>query len=88
MRCPSGTYDRSPCGTGTSAKLACLAAAGRLAPGETWVQESITGSTFSASFTWVDRTTGEIAPVITGRASVLCEGDLLVDAPWVRTATR
>lgn len=85
VRCPSGTYDRSPCGTGTSAKIACLAADGKLAPGEIWVQESITGSTFSASFTWVDRDSGEIAPSITGYAEVLSEGVLLVDAPWLGT---
>ena len=46
--CPGGAYDRSPCGTGTSAKLACLAADGKLAPGELWVQESIIGSRFSS----------------------------------------
>jgi proline racemase len=83
VRCPSGTYDRSPCGTGTSAKVACLAADGKLAEGETWVQESITGSTFAASFAWLDRETGEIAPRITGGASVLSEGELLVDSPWL-----
>lgn len=83
VRCPSGTYDRSPCGTGTSAKIACLAADGKLAPGETWVQESITGSIFTASFTWTDRAAGEIAPRITGRASVLAEGSLLIDSPWL-----
>ena len=47
--CPGGAYDRSPCGTGTSAKLACLAADGRLAPGTAWVQESIIGSRFTGS---------------------------------------
>ncbi|MGH8268888.1 MAG: proline racemase family protein, partial [Steroidobacteraceae bacterium] len=45
--CPGGAYDRSPCGTGTSAKLACLAADGELAEGEAWVQESLIGSTFT-----------------------------------------
>src|SRR5918996_2604381 len=49
--CPGKAYDRSPCGTGTSAKLACLAADGKLAEGEPWVQESIIGSTFRASYT-------------------------------------
>ena len=83
VRCPSGTYDRSPCGTGTSAKIACLAADGKLAEGETWVQESITGSTFSASFTWVDQDAGVIEPAITGRASVLSEGELLIGSPWL-----
>jgi proline racemase len=86
VRCPSGTYDRSPCGTGTSAKLACLAADGTLAEGVTWVQESITGSTFTASYSWIDRASGEIAPRITGRASVLSEATLLVDSPWLTDA--
>ena len=83
VRCPSGTYDRSPCGTGTSAKIACLATDGALAEGATWVQESITGSTFSAVFAWLDRDTGEIAPRITGHASVLSRGTLLVDSAWL-----
>ena len=48
--CPGKAYDRSPCGTGTSAKLACLAADGKLAEGEAWVQESLIGSTFEADF--------------------------------------
>ena len=48
--CPGGAYDRSPCGTGTSAKLACLHADGKLRPGEVWVQESIIGSRFRATF--------------------------------------
>ncbi len=52
--CPGGQYDRSPCGTGTSAKLACLAADALLAPGEPWIQESILGTHFTASFAWSD----------------------------------
>src|SRR5262249_8009020 len=44
--CPGKAYDRSPCGTGTSAKLACLAADGKLKPGQVWRQESIVGSVF------------------------------------------
>ena len=60
--CPGKAYDRSPCGTGTSAKLACLAADGTLAEGESWIQESVIGSSFSASFRWLDRSTGKIAP--------------------------
>ncbi|WEF30818.1 4-hydroxyproline epimerase [Pseudoduganella chitinolytica] len=63
--CPGKAYDRSPCGTGTSAKLACLAADGKLAPGQVWRQESIIGSVFEASY----RPAGErIAPTIRGRA--------------------
>lgn len=83
VRCPSGTYDRSPCGTGTSAKVACLAAEDQLEEGARWVQESITGSTFTATYTWIDQDAGEIAPRITGRASVLSEGVLLVDSHWL-----
>lgn len=75
--CPSGTYDRSPCGTGTSAKVACLAADGILEMGAVWVQESITGSMFSARYEWADRTAGAIVPFITGGAEVIAQGTLL-----------
>ena len=78
--CPGNAYDRSPCGTGTSAKLACLAADGKLAEGEPWVQESIIGSRFTGSFRWLDRETGRIAPTITGTAFVTAETTLLLDA--------
>lgn len=83
--CPSGTYDRSPCGTGTSAKIACLAADGILGAGQPWIQESITGSIFLARYEWVDRESGTIAPTITGRAEVVSETSLLFDEadPWV-----
>ena len=77
--CPGKAYDRSPCGTGTSAKLACLAADGKLAEGETWTQESILGTRFTGSFRWLDRAKGEIAPTITGTASVNAESTLLLD---------
>ena len=77
--CPGKAYDRSPCGTGTSAKLACLAADGTLAENEAWTQESIIGSTFSARFQWLDRSLGTIAPVISGRAHVTAESTLLLD---------
>jgi len=74
--CPGKAYDRSPCGTGTSAKLACLAAEGKLAPGQPWVQESIIGSTFTGSY----RQEGEgIVPSITGTAFVNAEATLLFD---------
>ncbi|NBP24072.1 MAG: hydroxyproline-2-epimerase, partial [Proteobacteria bacterium] len=53
--CPGKAYDRSPCGTGTSAKLACLAADGKLAEGEIWVQEGILGSAFEGEYRWEDR---------------------------------
>jgi len=77
--CPGNAYDRSPCGTGTSAKLACLAADGELAEGEEWVQESIIGSTFTGRYRWLDRAKGEIAPTITGRAYVTAEATLRLD---------
>ena len=70
--CPGGAYDRSPCGTGTSAKLACLAADGKLAPGELWRQESIIGSVFEGSI-------NEGRPTITGRAWVNADSTLLLD---------
>jgi len=79
VQCPGKAYDRSPCGTGTSAKLACLAADGKLQPGETWVQESIIGSRFSGTYQWLDRASGKIAPVITGRAYVNAESTQLLD---------
>lgn len=79
VQCPGKAYDRSPCGTGTSAKLACLAADGKLAEGETWVQESIIGSTFSGRFRWLDRAAGKVSPIITGRAFVNAEATQLLD---------
>lgn len=77
--CPGKAYDRSPCGTGTSAKLACLAADGKLAEGAEWVQESILGSRFTGRFRWIDRAAGTIAPVVTGTAHVNADITLLID---------
>jgi 4-hydroxyproline epimerase len=77
--CPGKAYDRSPCGTGTSAKLACLAADGKLAEGETWVQESLIGSSFIGRYRWHDRQKGEIRPSISGRAYVNAESTLKLD---------
>jgi 4-hydroxyproline epimerase len=74
--CPGKAYDRSPCGTGTSAKLACLAADGHLAPGEVWVQESIIGSRFHAAY---EAAGDRILPSITGTAFVTAEARLLID---------
>ena len=74
--CPGKAYDRSPCGTGTSAKLACLAADGKLGEGETWIQESILGSTFLGRFR---RDGGRIIPTITGQAFIQGEATLLLD---------
>jgi 4-hydroxyproline epimerase len=78
--CPGKAYDRSPCGTGTSAKLACLASDGTLEEGETWVQESLIGSTFVARYRWHDRVKGEIVPTITGIAHVTGETILHLDS--------
>jgi 4-hydroxyproline epimerase len=75
--CPGKAYDRSPCGTGTSAKLACLAAAGKLAENALWIQESIIGSTFKAHYQWLDE--GKVLPTITGTAYVNAESTLLLD---------
>jgi len=77
--CPGKAYDRSPCGTGTSAKLACLAAEGKLGADEAWVQESIVGSTFVGRYRWLDRAKGEIIPQITGDAYVTAEATLHLD---------
>ncbi len=76
--CPGGAYDRSPCGTGTSAKLACLAADGWLAPGETWRQEGILGSVFACSY---QTQTGSqaIIPTIRGSAYICSESDLILN---------
>jgi 4-hydroxyproline epimerase len=74
--CPGMAYDRSPCGTGTSAKLACLAADGKLAEHALWRQESIIGSVFEASY----RRHGErVLPSIRGTAWVIARGELILD---------
>ncbi|MES3676487.1 4-hydroxyproline epimerase [Halomonas elongata] len=74
--CPGKAYDRSPCGTGTSAKLACLAADGKLAPGQSWRQASITGSEFVAHY----EPEGErIRPYLRGRAHISAEASLIID---------
>ena len=77
--CPGKAYDRSPCGTGTSARLACLAADGRLTEGEALVQESVIGSRFIGRYRWLDRAAGKIIPNITGTAHVTAEATLLLD---------
>ncbi len=74
--CPGKAYDRSPCGTGTSAKVACLHADGKLAPGQVWRQESITGSIFEAAYTLEE---GRLYPRITGSAYVNAEAELILD---------
>ncbi|MGE8177395.1 4-hydroxyproline epimerase [Pseudomonas fluorescens] len=81
--CPGKAYDRSPCGTGTSAKLACLAADGKLQPGEVWRQASVIGSQFEASYERLDEQ--RIIPTIRGRAHMSGENHLLLeeDDPFV-----
>ena len=74
--CPGGAYDRSPCGTGTSAKLACLAADGKLQPGQVWRQASIIGSLFEASY---EREGDKIVPTLRGRAHMSAEATLLIE---------
>lgn len=73
--CPGLAYDRSPCGTGTSAKLACLAAKGKLLPGDSWKVESIIGSVFEGSYKTGERDT--ILPSVSGEAFVCTRGELI-----------
>jgi len=75
--CPGNAYDRSPCGTGTSAKIACLAADGKLAPGEVWKQASVIGSVFEASYALDGE--GRVIPTLRGRAHISAEATLLID---------
>jgi 4-hydroxyproline epimerase len=88
--CPGNAYDRSPCGTGTSAKVACLAADGKLAPGEVWRQESIIGSVFEASYAQGEHAEhaasaengsrgAAVVPTITGHAHIMAESRLCFD---------
>ncbi|HVS16573.1 MAG TPA: proline racemase family protein [Thermoanaerobaculia bacterium] len=73
--CPGREYDRSPCGTGTSAKMACLFADGALGEGETWRQESILGTRFTGS---VRRSARGVIPTVAGRAWITAEATLLL----------
>jgi 4-hydroxyproline epimerase len=74
--CPGKAYDRSPCGTGTSANLACLYADGKLAEGQTWKQQSVVGSIFEGR---IQIQIGSVIPTITGEAWIMAEGELLID---------
>jgi 4-hydroxyproline epimerase len=76
--CPGNAYDRSPCGTGTSAKLACLASDGELQPGETWRQEGILGTVFEGTYTHAEEAE-RIIPTITGEAYITAEATLIFD---------
>ncbi|CAD0187063.1 4-hydroxyproline epimerase [Ruegeria sp. THAF57] len=75
--CPDNNYDRSPCGTGSSARLACLAADGVLAPGEEIVQQSVIGSTYRLSYQ--PGLNGGVIPSITGQAFIMAEATLIFD---------
>jgi 4-hydroxyproline epimerase len=83
--CPGKAYDRSPCGTGTSAKLACLAADGKLQPGQVWRQASVIGSEFEGSYERLDQGTDHglaqlIVPTIRGRAYISAEATLILQS--------
>ncbi|MBB5057945.1 4-hydroxyproline epimerase [Granulicella aggregans] len=75
--CPGASFDRSPCGTGTSAKMACLYADGKLAPGELWQQEGILGTHFTGS---IQPDGDRVIPTITGRAWITADITLLFDS--------
>jgi len=77
--CPGASFDRSPCGTGTSAKMACEYAAGRLQPGQVWRQEGILGTVFTGSIAALPDPRGRVLPTITGRAWITAESTLLFD---------
>jgi 4-hydroxyproline epimerase len=84
VMCPGGAWDRSPCGTGTSAKLACLAAEGKLPAGAIWRQESLVGSVFTGHWEALndhvpDAEGPVISPTITGSAWITAESTLLLD---------
>jgi 4-hydroxyproline epimerase len=82
--CPGASFDRSPCGTGTSAKMACLYDDGKLAPGTTWRQESILGTVFQGSVR--EGGDGQVNPSIRGQAWVTGESKLLFaeDDPFLQ----
>lgn len=75
--CPGKAYDRSPCGTGTSAKLACLAADGKMFPGQTWRQEGILGTYFEGSYR-LNGSPQQVIPSITGSAFITSESKLIL----------
>jgi len=76
--CPGNAYDRSACGTGTSAKLACLAADSKLMPGELWRQEGILGTVFEGSYRIEEGTEQRVIPSVTGSAWITAESRLLL----------
>jgi 4-hydroxyproline epimerase len=78
--CPGASFDRSPCGTGTSARMACEFAAGRLQPGQIWRQEGILGTVFTGSVAALPGDPTRVLPTITGRAWITAESTLHFDA--------
>ena len=74
--CPGNAYDRSPCGTGTSAKMACLHARGKLKAGQKWIQESVTGSIFEG---WLEERSDHLIPFIRAGANVISRATLYFD---------
>jgi 4-hydroxyproline epimerase len=76
--CPGASFDRSPCGTGASAKMACLYASRKLQLGDVWRQEGILGTVFTGSIALTDKP-GQVIPTITGRAWITAESTLLFD---------
>jgi 4-hydroxyproline epimerase len=77
--CPGASFDRSPCGTGTSAKMACEYAAGRLRPGQLWRQEGILGTVFTGSIATIPDSPDRVLPTISGRAWITAESTLIFD---------
>ncbi|WP_198040135.1 proline racemase family protein [Microbulbifer agarilyticus] len=80
--CPGNAYDRSPCGTGTSAKLACLYADGKIKEGDVWRQESVIGSIFEGRIRALPDSTyeqGKVIPTITGSAYISAESRVIID---------
>jgi 4-hydroxyproline epimerase len=75
--CPGNAYDRSPCGTGTSAKMACLYESGKLKAGQIWRQASITGSIFNG---WLETRDEDLIPYIRGRAFISGKSTLVFDS--------
>ncbi|MFK7910151.1 MAG: proline racemase family protein [Akkermansiaceae bacterium] len=77
--CPGLAYDRSPCGTGTSAKLACLHADGKLAPSQVWRQASVLDTVFEGRVKPLEN--DQVTPMITGTAFVNGEATIIIQNP-------
>lgn len=72
--CPGHEYDRSPCGTGTSAKLACLYQDGEIKPNQIWKQQSIIGSIFEG---YIEVINDQIIPFISGEAFITSDSKVI-----------